>query len=97
MTRQRPDRESDRRALVVVNLSDAPAQGRIHLPWEDLRDSVWQLRDCLTGGIYERNGIELNEHGLYVGLGAWQRHLFRCSRAAVPRLVASGIQTLVGV
>ena len=87
----------EERALVVVNLSDAPAQGRIHLPWEDLRDSVWLLRDCLTGGIYERNGIELNEHGLYVGLGAWQRHLLRCSRAAVPRLVASGIQTLVGV
>src|SRR5262249_50791753 len=53
------------RAIVVVNLSAAPAQGRVHLPWEDLQQATWQLHDRLADMFYLRDGLELNQKGLY--------------------------------
>jgi hypothetical protein len=72
------------RAIIVVNLSGAPAQGRVHLPWDDLQNTAWQLHDRLSGAIYIRDGLELVQQGLYVDLEAWKGHLFRCSREAAP-------------
>ncbi len=37
------------RHLVVVNLSDAPAQARVRLPWSDLAGRTWALTDALDG------------------------------------------------
>ncbi|MFN8006127.1 MAG: hypothetical protein U0V70_03710 [Terriglobia bacterium] len=34
--------------------------------------------DLLTGAAYERDMEELGKPGLYVDLGPWQSHLFRC-------------------
>ncbi len=62
------------RNLVVVNLSDAPAQARVQLPWEELRGRSWRLSDRLGGQVFERAGDELAETGLYVGLDAWSSH-----------------------
>ena len=66
----------DARALVVINYADAPAQGRVHLPWDDLPGRGWRLVDRLSGETYERQGSELGGLGLYVALGAWQAYLF---------------------
>jgi len=74
--------QGEDRAIVAVNLSGASAQGRVHLPWEDLQNASWQLHDRLSGAIYVRDGLELNQQGLYVDLDAWKGHLFRCSREA---------------
>ena len=38
----------DTRRLVVVNLADAPAQARIHLPWPQLHGEEWELSDQLS-------------------------------------------------
>jgi hypothetical protein len=62
------------RRLIVVNLSDAPAQGQVRLPWEELKDRRWRLRDFFTSALYERDGDELVEVGLYVDLPAWGHH-----------------------
>ena len=40
---------ADSRHLVVVNLSDAPAQARVRLPWDDVAGRTWQLTDRLDG------------------------------------------------
>ena len=40
-------RPAGSRHLVVVNLSDAPAQARVRLPWEDVGGRDWQLTDRL--------------------------------------------------
>jgi hypothetical protein len=72
------------RAIVVINLTAAPAQGRVHLPWSDLQENAWRLRDCLSDEVYDRDGADLSQQGLYVGLEPWKCHLFRCSRAAAP-------------
>jgi hypothetical protein len=68
---------SDDRHLVVVNLSDAPAQARVRLPWDDLAGHSWQLTDRLGGQQFERTGDELAGHGLYVGLDPWGVHFLR--------------------
>jgi hypothetical protein len=67
------------RHLVVVNLADRPAQARVHLPWGDLSGRPWSLQSMLDGDRFERDGDELAEQGLYVGLDAWGSHFLRCS------------------
>jgi hypothetical protein len=64
----------DSRHLVVVNLSDAPAQARVRLPWEDLRRRTWELTDRLDGQRFQRAGDALADKGLYVALGPWASH-----------------------
>jgi len=66
----------EERYLIVVNYSDAPAQTRIHVPWEELRGKTWSLQDALTGGTYIRSGDEMRESGLYAELGPWGLHVF---------------------
>ncbi len=65
--------------LVVVNLSDAPAQARVHLPWDDLAGRTWELTDRLGGTRFERGGDELASEGLYVGLDPWSFHFLQVS------------------
>jgi hypothetical protein len=60
--------------LVVVNLSDSPAQARVHLPWRDLAGQTRTLVDRLSGQTFERGGDELAGDGLYVGLEPWACH-----------------------
>ncbi|HEX6697281.1 MAG TPA: alpha-amylase family glycosyl hydrolase [Solirubrobacteraceae bacterium] len=64
-------RDADSRHLVVVNLSDAPAQARVRLPWDDVAGRTWQLTDRLDGECFERSGDEIAAEGLYVALDAW--------------------------
>ena len=66
----------DQRYLVVVNLSDSPAQARIHLPWSDISGTTWRLTDALSDVTYTRDGTEMQLQGLYVELDAWHCHFF---------------------
>jgi hypothetical protein len=69
-------REGEKRQVIVVNLSDARSQARIHLPWDDLANRVWQLEDLFKGESYRDNGNELQGDGLFVDLPPWGYHLF---------------------
>jgi uncharacterized membrane protein len=55
----------------VVNLSDAPAQARVRLPWADLAEGTWELTERLTGRRFRRAGDERVGAGLYVALDPW--------------------------
>ena len=68
-------RREDAGHVVVVNLSPAPAQGRVRLPWPDLAGGDHVLEDLLTGTRYERAGDELVGPGLYVDLPPWGFHV----------------------
>jgi hypothetical protein len=74
---------SEARNLVVVNLADAPAQARVHLPWQELRGDAWILTDSLTGQRFERAGDELANDGLFVSLDPWGSHFLEVVRAPV--------------
>jgi hypothetical protein len=67
------------RYLVVVNFSETTAQALVRLPWDELRGRTWRLTDALSGEVYERNGDEMRDSGLFVDLGAWKCHFFRVS------------------
>jgi hypothetical protein len=64
------------RHLVVVNLSEHPAQARVHPSWAgELIGDDWDLHDLLGEEVYQRDGDELAVEGLYVELPAWGAHL----------------------
>ena len=62
------------RYVVIVNLSEYPSQARVQLPWNDLAGRGWQLKDVLSGALFERDGSELQLQGLYVDVPAWRFH-----------------------
>jgi hypothetical protein len=68
--------DGGQRYLVVVNLSAAPAQGRVRLPWPDLPGRSWRLADVLDDEEFERDGTELASLGLYVEMRPGQCYLF---------------------
>jgi alpha amylase-like protein len=68
----------DGRYLIVVNLSDSPAQAQVQVPWAHTGARSWRLMDALSGAIYDRNGDEMVAPGLYVELGPWGFHCLQC-------------------
>jgi len=64
--------------LVIVNLSDQPAQATVHVNWDELEGKTWTLTDMLSGISYERSGDELLSPGLYVELQPWEYYIFDC-------------------
>jgi glycosidase len=70
-------RRGDEKYLVVINFSHTRCQGRIHLPWADLKGRTSLLVDVMNGERYERDGDEMLDQGLYVDLEAWKFHFFQ--------------------
>jgi Alpha amylase, catalytic domain len=70
----------DDRYLIIVNLSSAAVQARVHPPWNDLREETWRLKDTLSGVFYDRSGSEMQTAGLYVELEPWSFHFLHCDR-----------------
>jgi hypothetical protein len=68
--------KDDDRSLILVNFSGVASQALIRLPWDDLRDSMWRLKDRLSDDIFERSGFDMRDAGLYFGLRPWQCCLF---------------------
>jgi hypothetical protein len=69
-------RDGPRRHVVVVNLSDGASQGRVALPWPELRGRSWRMAPILGGETFERDGDELRDPGLFVALAPWGWHVF---------------------
>jgi hypothetical protein len=65
-------RTNGQRHIVVVNLAAQDAQARVRLPWSDLAGRTWQIHDALNGDAFERDGGELQDSGLYVGMAPWE-------------------------
>ncbi len=61
--------------LIVVNLSASGAQGRVLLPWDELKGRTWQMTDLFTEKEYEWSGDEMRTQGFYVDLPPWGYHV----------------------
>jgi hypothetical protein len=72
--------EDDERYLIIVNLSDSPAQAQVQVRWPGAEGGNWNLIDLISGVNYQRDGLEMASPGLYVALGPWNYHFFRCLR-----------------
>jgi hypothetical protein len=70
------------RFLVVVNYSGVTAQGRVYVPWDELRRKTWRLNDLLSGETYDRSGDEMHDDGLYVDLGPWKYYLLKLQKVS---------------
>ena len=75
--------DGDARTLVVVNYAEAPSQGIVRIGWPDLAMSEWRLEDRLAGQVFDRDGREMLDGGLYVELGPWGTHLLQVSAVAL--------------
>ena len=64
------------RLLVAVNYSANQAQCYVKLPFADLRGRNWQLVDLIGDAVYERDGNDLHEGGLYLDEPAWKAQIF---------------------
>jgi hypothetical protein len=70
-------RQGEEKYLVVINLSHTRCQGRILLPWIDLKGRTCLLVDVMSGERYERDGDDMVDQGLYVDLEAWRFHFLQ--------------------
>jgi hypothetical protein len=61
--------------LIVVNLSDTRSQARVHLTGVNLAGMMVKMTDIMKNEIYEREGNEMAEIGLYVDLEPWAYHV----------------------
>ena len=69
--------------LISVNWAASPSQGRVRLPWDDLRGRMVQFNDLMSGQSFERPGSELAADGLFVDLGPWAFHVLRTAARPV--------------
>jgi hypothetical protein len=71
----------DARRLVAVNYASVQGQCYVDLPWNDLAGRVWRLADLLSDAVYDREGAQLDGHGLYLDMPPWGCHVFDVSAA----------------
>ena len=64
------------RLLAVVNFAPNQSQCYVRLPFADLGNGQWQLRDLLGNARYDRDGNDLAARGLYLDLTPWGYHVF---------------------
>lgn len=62
--------------LVVINLAEQTAQGRIYIAEQILNAAECQLQDLLTDELYLRSKDDLLNNGLYVRLNGYNAHIF---------------------
>jgi len=67
---------------VVVTVNNAPHQAQCYvaLPLADLVGAEWRLSDQLEGAVYDRDGGDLHNRGLYVDAPPWQTAVFTLAR-----------------
>jgi len=65
-----------RRVLVCVNYSPHDGQCYVHLPFTYLAGQSVRFRDIMSPAIYDCNGGELLERGLFLELPEWGYHVF---------------------
>jgi hypothetical protein len=71
------------RLVVVVNYADHHSQCYVRLPFAGLSGATWRLRDLLGEARYERDGYDLQFHGLYLDVPAWHCHVLEMTRCDI--------------
>lgn len=64
------------RLLIAVNYAPHDSQCYVHLPFSDLAGSTWRFKDLLDNIHYDRDGGEVQAHGLYLDVPPWHYHVF---------------------
>jgi hypothetical protein len=70
-------RTSNWTLLIVVNYAPNHSHCYVRLPFPKLGDQQWRLEDMLSDARYNRNGRDLESHGLYLDMAPWSYHVFQ--------------------
>ena len=68
------------RLLVAVNYAPNQSQCHARLPFADLGNSRWRLKDLLGDGTYDWDGNDLQGRGLYLDERPWSARVFALTR-----------------
>jgi glycosidase len=68
------------RLLAAVNYAPNQSQCYVRLPFADLGSRRWRLQDEIGEAVYDREGNDLQCHGLYLDMAPWEASVF-CLRA----------------
>jgi hypothetical protein len=71
---------SNERLIVAVNYAPNQSQCHVRLPFQDLADRPWRLRDQLSNDSYDWAGNDLLARGLYLDMRPWQAAAFALTR-----------------
>jgi hypothetical protein len=67
---------SQENLLIVINMSDQPAQALVKSNFFYAPGKTYQLFDVISGELFARDSDEMNSPGLFVGLQPWGAHTF---------------------
>jgi len=67
---------AEERLLVTVNYAAHRSQCRVRLPIADLAGGTWRLQDQLGPDRYDREGNDLQAHGIYLDEAPWKARVF---------------------
>jgi glycosidase len=85
---------AEERLLVIVNYAPNQSQCYLRLPFPDLANSAWRLRDEIGTEFYDRDGNDLQARGLFLDVPPWRASIYsltcgdRTSVEVVPEAVA---------
>ena len=69
------------RLIVVVNYTPSQAQCRLRLPFGELRGRQVRLTDLMGSELYDRDGSDVVDNGLYIDLAPWRFNVFELHSA----------------
>jgi hypothetical protein len=72
--------DGDERLLVTVNYAPNQSQCHVRLPFADLANSRWRLKDLLGDATYDWDGNDLQGRGLYLDERPWSAQVFALRR-----------------
>ncbi len=70
----------DERLVVTVNYAPNQSQCHVRLPFTDLGNSQWRLKDLLGDATYDWTGNDLQGRGLYLDERPWSARVFALTR-----------------
>ncbi len=70
----------DERLLVTVNYAPNQSQCRVRLPFADLGNSHWRLKDLMGDATHDREGKDLQARGLYLDESPWKACVFSLTK-----------------
>ena len=63
-----------------MNYASNQSQCYVRLPFADIGTAKWRLTDLLGNAVYDRNGSEMQSHGLYLDVPDWYAAVFLVTR-----------------
>src|SRR5262249_45405218 len=73
--------QNGERLLVTVNYASHQSQCYVRLPFTDLAGGEWRLLDQMQKVVvYDRDGSDVQDRGLYLDAAPWQTSIFTLAR-----------------